>query len=290
LCIVQIMSNFTCVLLGKTLLPMRHLLFAGFSRTVFFAGLLLMGLAGVGAEAAELTLSGYYQGRNLFVQNPYDAGKKEFCTVDVYVNDQKVMSDIKASAYEIDLSPLKIDEAVKVRITHKDDCTPKILNPQVLRAGAAFQFVTFDVTRDAISWTTTGEQPNSMYFVEQFVNNNWLVAKTVYAQGTGKSGVYSVSPTHNSGMNRYRIKSQDKEGKIFYTREVSFNSTQETVTFYPKSVTDKITLSREVPYEVLNASGKVIKKGNGKEIKLKEIKTGVYYLNIDNRTEKFFKK
>ncbi len=269
---------------------MRHLFINGFYNKLFCAGVILIGLVDFGAEAAELTVSGYYQGRNLFVQNPFDANKKEFCTLEVYVNEQKVMSDIKASAYEIDLSILKIDESVKVRITHKDDCTPKILNPQVLRSGAAFQFVTFDVTREAISWTTTGEQLSSMYLVEQFINNNWLVAKTVYAQGTGKSGVYSISPTHHSGINHYRIKSQDKEGKIFYTREVTFDSAQETVTFYPKSVTDKITLSREVPYEVLNASGKVIKKGNGKEIPLKEVKTGVYYLNIDNRTEKFFKK
>jgi hypothetical protein len=262
----------------------------GFNSRFFYIFSFLFCLLSFESSAAELSISGFYQGRNLFVQNPLAIDKKAFCTDEVYVNDQKVMSNIRSSAYEIDLSAFKIDDAIKIRITYKDDCSPKILNPQVLRSGAAFQFISFSVTRDAVSWSTSGEQPNSLFFVEQFMNNNWLSVKTVYSKGTGKSGVYSVAPSHLAGVNRYRIKVQDEEGKIFYTREEVFNSVEESVTFYPKSVTDKITLSRDVPYEVLNSSGKVIKKGNGKEILLKGTKTGVYYLILDKRKEKFFKK
>ncbi|MES2733998.1 MAG: hypothetical protein V4714_19780 [Bacteroidota bacterium] len=262
----------------------------GFNSRFFFVLSIVFCLISLESSAAELSLSGFYQGRNLFVQNPLALDKKAFCTDEVYVNDQKVMSNIRSSAYEIDLSSFTIDDAIKIRITYKDDCSPKILNPQVLRSGATFQFISFSVTREAVNWTTSGEQPNSLFFVEQYMSNNWLAVKTVYSKGTGKSGVYSVAPSHLSGINRYRIKAQDNDGKIFYTREVNFNSVQETVTFYPKSVTDKITLSHDVPYEVLNSSGKIIRKGKGKEILLKGIKTGVYYLNIDSRTEKFYKK
>ncbi|MBC7922842.1 MAG: hypothetical protein H7Z75_17325 [Ferruginibacter sp.] len=255
---------------------------------VFLAGICLVNLE---SRAAELALSGFYQGKNLFVQNPFAADRQSFCTEEVYLNDQKVMSGIKSSAYEIDLSALKVNDAVKVRIVHREGCAPKVLNPQVLRSTAvAFQFISFTVGKDAIRWNTSGEQPNSMYFVEQFISKNWLAIKTIYSKNTTNSGTYSVAPAHSAGLNRYRVKAQDQEGKVFYSREVDFSSVQETVTFYPKSVTDKITLSRAVPYEVLDVKQKTVKRGKGKEIALKELKTGVYYLTIDNRTEKFFKK
>lgn len=255
---------------------------------VFLAGI---GLANPASGAAELALSGFYQGKNLFVQNPLTADRQGFCTQEVYLNGQKVMSGIKSSAYEIDLSVLKINDAVQVRIVHREGCIPKILNPQVLRSTTvAFQFLSFTVDQEAVRWSTSGEQPNILYFVEQFTSNNWLAVKTVYSKNTTNSGTYSVAPVHNVGLNKYRVKAQDQAGAVFYTREVNFSSTQETVTFYPRSVTDKIVLSREVPYQVLNVKQRTIKRGKGKEIALQELQTGVYYLLIDNRTEKFFKK
>ena len=269
---------------------MSHSFFAGIDIKFLRILPLFFCLIAIQGQSAELTLSGFYQGRNLFVQNPFAADKQNYCTSEVYVNDKKVMSNIRSSAYEIDLSEFQIDDAIRIRIAHKEGCTPKILNPQVLRSGATFQFITFSVSKDAIDWTTSGEQSSSMYFVEHFQNNNWLVVKTVYSKGTGKSGVYSVAPAHSLGENRYRIKAQDKDGKVFYSREETYRAIQESVTFYPKSVRDKITLSREIPYEVLSVDGKLIKKGKGKEIALKEIKTGVYYLSIEQRKEKFFKK
>jgi hypothetical protein len=40
----------------------------------------------------------------------------------------------------------------------------------------------------------------------------------------------------------------------------------------------------------LSAKGEVLKEGRGTEIPLADLKTGVYYLDIDKKTEKFFKK
>ena len=85
-------------------------------------------------NAGILTLSGVYHGKNLYVQNPFTGNMKDFCTNEVYVNDRLVMKDIQSSAYEIDLSHLKEQDPVTIKITHKDDCKPKILNPQVIKA------------------------------------------------------------------------------------------------------------------------------------------------------------
>jgi hypothetical protein len=77
---------------------------------------------------------------------------------------------------------------------------------------------------------------------------------------------------------------------MFYSKVIEFDPNAEPITFFPKSVTSKITLSRPTGYEVVDAKGKVLKKGTGTEISLAELKSGVYYLNIENRREKFFKK
>jgi hypothetical protein len=97
--------------------------------------------------------------------------------------------------------------------------------------------------------------------------------------------------THQYKSNKYRIKVQDQEShQIYYSKAVDFELAQAPVTFYPKSVVNKITLSREASYEVRSLKGEVIKKGKGTEIPLADLKTGVYYLNINDKTDRFFKK
>jgi serine protease inhibitor len=126
--------------------------------------------------------------------------------------------------------------------------------------------------------------------VEHFVNGNWLAIKKFEAKNTG-AGIYSLPVTHSDGINKYRIKAQNEEDHhMFYSKVVEFDPNAEPITFFPKSVTSKITLSRPTGYEVVDAKGNVLKKGTGTEISLAELKSGVYYLNIENRKEKFFKK
>lgn len=241
-------------------------------------------------QAGEIVLIGVYQGKNLFVQNPFAPDKQDYCVDEVYVNDVKKMSNIKHSAFEIDLSHLEIDAEVTVKILHKDGCTPKIINPQVLRPSATFQFSNITVNDKSIDWTTTGETPKHMFYVEQFVNGSWLAIKKFEARNTG-AGIYSLPVTHNFGLNKYRIKAQNEDDHhMFYSRVVEYDAKTEPVTFYPKSVTSKIILSRPVGYEIVDIKGNTLKKGKGTEIPLSELKSGVYYLNYDNRSEKFFKK
>jgi len=247
-------------------------------------------LSHISGFAGEIVLSGVYQGKNLYVQNPFSADKKTFCTDEVFVNGVQKMSNIKSSAFEIDLSFLSLHEPVTVKIIYKDECMPKVLNAYVLRASTTFQFNAFSVTPSEMNWTTTGEKTQFMYSVEQLVNNNWRIVTTVPAKGDA-SGIYTIPIAHQFKANKYRIKAQDQENhQIFYSKAVDFVLAQEPVTFYPKSVNTKITLSREADYEVRSLKGEVIKKGKGTEIPLADLKTGVYYLSINDRTERFFKK
>ncbi len=243
-----------------------------------------------GAKAGILTVSGVYQGKNLYVQNPFTGNMKDFCTNDVFVNDVKVMSNIQSSAYEIDLSNLKLNDPVTVKITHKDDCKPKVLNPQVIRASSSFQFSSFNIDPENIMWATKGEKPRGKFFVEHFINNSWVTVKEISGKESGMLNNYDIKSAHHSKLNKYRIKYLENDGQVFYSQVLEFNSDLAPITWYPKRVTDKIYLSRESDFEVLDAYGNVVRKGVGKEINMADLSSGVYYLNVDNTTNKVLKK
>lgn len=251
-------------------------------------GLILLNV--FSAKAGILTLTGVYQGKNLYIQNPFTGNQKDFCANEVFVNDVKVLTNIQSSAFEIDLSHLKVQEPVTIKITHKDDCKPKILNPQVIKATSSFQFSSFNVDKDHLIWSTKGEKAGGKMFVEHFQYNSWVVIKELPAKGGVIINNYDIKASHNSDLNKYRIKFVESDGQVFYSQIVEFKSDLEKVTFYPTRVSDKITLSREADYEILDAVGTVVKKGRGKEVDLTGKTSGVYYLNVDNQTNKIFKK
>lgn len=250
----------------------------------FFVGFITMN-----ANAAVLILAGIYQGKNVYIQNP-PVSESEFCAEEVYVNDVLVMSKITASAFEVDLSHLKMDEPVTVKIVHKEGCKPKVLNPQVLRVNSAFQFNSFIVDERKLTWSTKGEKAGGKMFIEQFLNNNWVVVKEITGHGSITLNNYQIEEMHHSGVNKYRVKFLEHDGPSYYSKVVEYQSSKKPVDFTPKRVTTLVYLSRAVPWEVIDSYGNVIKKGTGKEIDMHSLKEGVYYLNFDNRTEKVLKK
>jgi len=237
-----------------------------------------------------INISGVYQGKNIYVQNPFTSNMQDFCTEDVFVNDVKVMSNVKQSAFEIDLSSLNINDPVVIKITHKDDCKPRILNAQVIKPNSTFQFTSINIDHEIISWATKGEKAGGKFYLEQFIYNNWNTIKEIPSKGSATLNNYAVDEGHHSGTNKYRIKYQEREGVFFYSRVVEHSSLKDPVTFYPKRASTTLFLSRETDYEILDASSVLIKKGKGKEIPIEDLKSGVFYLNVDNKTEKFMKK
>lgn len=236
---------------------------------------------------ADLEIAGVYQGKNLYVQNPFTSNMKDYCTQEVFVNDVRMMSSVNASAYEIDLSFLPINEPVLVRITHKNDCSPKILNPQVVKIKTTFSFNSINLSDNSVAWSAKNEKPRGRYFIERFEFNLWRIVGETYSAETDK---YMVSLNHNSGLNKYRLKYMEENGNILYSEIQEYDSKLAPLEFYPIRVTDLLYLSRETDYEILDKYGNVIKKGVKKEIDLTDFPSDIYYLNADNRTYKFFKK
>lgn len=239
---------------------------------------------------AEFSLTGEYQGKNIFVQNPLSGDRINFCTQSVYLNGELVISQPKTSAFAVDLGHLAVGDAVYIRILHRTDCQPKVINPQVIRSKSPFRFLELTVDGISVNWTAAGEQPYGKYFLEQYRNQKWVNLATVSGKGNFDWNQYTFAPNHHTGENRYRIKYMQGDGELFFSRVATFFHDVEPVSFYPTLVTDKITLSRESDYSVQDTYGNVLLSGKAVEIPLKQLTAGLYILLVDNREERFVKK
>ncbi len=240
--------------------------------------------------AEEFVVTGEYQGKNIYIQNPLSSDNINFCTEYVYLNEEVVVNFPKTSAFEIKLDHLNIGDPLVIKVVHKAGCTPKIINPQVIRSKSKFRFLSTNADENEINWMTTGEYQNGIFYVEKYVGNQWVEDRTVYGKGNMNANQYVTSPSYYAGENKLRIKYTTENGNVFYSRVFQHYSEQDPISFHPIRVSDKIYLSRKTAYQVMDPSGNLIAKGNSEVIDCTKLKTGLYYLNIENRQEKFFKK
>jgi hypothetical protein len=241
------------------------------------------------ANAGEIVITGTYQGKNLYIQNPFTGNLQDFCTLEVFVNNKKASTNLNASAYEIDLSFLQLDDEVLIKIVHKDDCKPKVLNPTVIKSTSNFHFVQLTIDEDHISWTTSHEKQAGKFYLEQFWHNAWVILSEIDSKGGLGTNAYQTTAKHHSGLNKYRIRFKDVNGHFFYSKTTEFTSSKPPITFTPEKVSNTIILSHHAYYEILDKNGVSLLKGSGMYISVSSLKPGDYYLNVDNRTEKFSK-
>jgi len=242
------------------------------------------------AQTAEYTTTGEYQGKNIYVQNPLSQDRINFCTSEVYLNEQLINSSPKTSAYVIDLSHLAVGDPVFIKIVHKEGCIPKIINPQVIRSKSKFQFLNVFADEISIHWSTSGELPYGKFFIEHYKNKKWVNLRTINGKGSFDANQYSIRPEHHTGDNKYRIKYVQNDNKIFFSRVFEYFNDVEPISFFFTMLVDKITLSRESDYTVVDSYGNQITEGKGQVIDLNNLKEGLYFLHVDNREERFVKK
>lgn len=241
------------------------------------------------AWAGELVLSGVYHGSNIYVQNPHD-GNKDFCIKDIYVNGKKHMDAPQASVFTIDLSSFKQNTQVKIEIYHTDGCEPKIINPNAIRVKDEFQFIFLDIDDHQLHWKAKGEKKLGKYFIEKFEHNNWVIERAVDGRGDHHANEYRKPIDHHAGDNKYRLKYLEISGRTYYSEVITFYSQREKITFAPKKVSNALTFSRTTDYEIRDVFGHKVLSGRAVDVDCSSLKTGVYYISFDNRTEKFFKK
>lgn len=265
--------------------------------------LLLFCLTSLASMAGSIVLEGNYQGKNLYVRNPFAGSGVGFCTFEVTVNGNVTTDEWNSSAFEIDLSVHNLDagDRVVVVIKHKDDCggtPPKVLNPEVLNPRSTFEVQSISISNDGVlNWKTTGESGVLTFIIEQKRWNKWVYVGEVEGKGISNTpNSYSFKVTPHSGENKFRVKQVDYTGVPRYSDEVTYDSGLEKLTFNPKKVSDYIKFetssgeSRSTMFEVYDIHGNIVKKGYSDQIDATNLSKGLYYLNYDNSTEEFMKK
>ena len=240
-----------------------------------------------------IELNGIYNGKNLYVQNPFSSNGVGFCVIEVLVNGQNTQDEISSSAFEIDLKAcnLRQGDAVKVVIYHKQGCTPKVLNPEVLKPRSTFDMVSIQVVQEGancfLAWETKNEQGKLNFIIEQYRWNKWVAVSETEGGGQPGQNNYKVKVVPHSGSNTYRVKQIDYTGQPKTSKSAVWMSNTPAVTFDPIKANNVITFSAETLYEIYDQYGNIIKKGFGKEIDVKPLAVGSYFLNYDNIAGQF---
>lgn len=257
----------------------------------------------VQAQGNVIILEGNYQGKSLYVQNPFASGNVGFCVTEVKVNGNITTDEINSSAFEIDLKShkLHIGDKVEIKVMYKDGCKPKVLNPEVLKPKSTFQVVEMSVDKEGtLKWETKSEMGKLTYVIEQFRWNKWMKIGEVEGVGTPGNNEYSFKIAPHSGKNMLRVRQTDFTGQPRVSQMIDFTSNAPEVEFAPAKLSKEkeITFSQkgkagsstETLFEIYDQYGNVVKKGFGAKVDVSNLQKGNYYINYDNKMGEFAKK
>lgn len=272
----------------KNLIEMKKTLLAVLCLYAFFST----------AQEGVLILEGNYQGKNLYVQNPFTSSGVGFCVTEVLVNGNITTDETNSSAFEIDFKPhkLNIGDKVEVKIKHKADCKPKVLNPEVLKPKSTFEVVSMSLDKDGLlKFSTKSETGKLTFVIEQYRWNKWVKAGDVEGVGTPGTNNYGFKLQLHSGKNTVRVRQSDYTGQPRVSKPVEVITDLPEVSFGPmKAKTDIQFIANDKPaetmYEIYDQYGNIVKKGYGSKIDVSNLPKGGYFLNYDNKMGEFVKK
>jgi len=251
-------------------------------------------LASAGSTmAGTIVIEGKYQDKNLYIQNGYAGNGVGFCTYEVTINGKTTTDEINSSAFEIDFAAYQIKPGtpVVVEIKHKDDCSPKVLNPEALKPRATFEVVNINIDKNGLlNWSTKNEMGSLPFIVEQFRWNKWIRVGEVEGKGTKDNNNYTFQTTAHSGENKFRVKQIGYGDLAKTSTNVTFVSSVDQPTFTMNKDNKSIDFSSETMYEVYDLYGNVVKRGFGSKLDIANLAKGAYYLCYDNIMTDFKKK
>lgn len=256
--------------------------------TAVVAALLLVGAQL--AQAEELTITGTYQGENIYVKNPFAASGVGFCAYEVTVNGMITTDEINSSAFEVDLSGynFKVGDDVSIVIRYKRGCVPMVLNATSLQAQKPAKFESVLVKNGVLSFKTSGETGPLPFIIEQFRWNKWVKVGEVQGRGHNQQS-YEVNVRTHTGANKFRVRQSTGNRKVqSFSKEAVTIVPQPPVTF--KNSKTEVVFSAETMYELYDQYGSIVFKGFGKSINISTLSNGRYYLNYDNAQGEFSKK
>lgn len=257
-----------------------------FAISLFFPSLFAAGQE-VGWYKNETYLAGVYQGKTLFIQNPFNRTKMSFCVDEVRINDTRVNIDYKLSALKIDFDGFDLNTPVQIKVIHNDTlCRPVIINPDAVLFHTIFRFSAISLSDSALVWYTKGERGAGYFEVERLHNGVWMEEEIIEASGQYEGKEYVHFPNLEEGANKYRVKYTFPEGSRvshLYSREVEFEHYPEPVEFKPKSVKTSLYLSRSTHFEIYDDGHTLVLEGQGTEIDVRVLRRGRYVIYFNGK-------
>lgn len=251
-------------------------------------------LVGTAASAETIVLQGHYQGKNIFIQNPFSEAGVGFCVYQVTVNDKVSTDEINSSAFEVDLSiwNFRVGDPVVIKVMHKDGCEPLVLNPEVLKPKSTFDIISQEISADGVfTWTTTNETGELPFIIQQKRWNKWIRVGQVMGKGTPGEHTYSFKVMPHSGENTFRVMQMDMTNRPRVSEGVGYTdpSVARVGWTYDKKA-DMIRMSQGSLYEIYDRFGNIVKRGYSTDIQVHDLFKGEYYFNYDNSMGESFVK
>ena len=243
--------------------------------------------------ASVMVVDGNYQGKNLYVKNPFAPSGVGFCIYEVSVNGKTTTDEINSSAFEIDLSlfRFKLGAPILVRIKYKNGCKPRVINPEVLKPQSTCKYSSVSVVNGLMKWKTNGETGKLPFVIEQKKWNKWVKVGEIEGLGTPEENNYEFRINPHSGENTFRIKQKGFSGRPNLSHSKTYYNKIASADFMPKKVRDVITFTYATSYEIYDYLGNIVQRGYGDSVDLSDLEKGEFYINYDVKFgEKFFKK
>lgn len=244
-------------------------------------------------NAGVLIVEGKFQNKNIYIQNSFGGNGVGFCATEIKVNGKITTDEVNSSAFEIDLAAMNIKPGQKVviEISHKSDCMPVVLNPEVLKPRPTFEVVSMNINSTGVlKWTAKNESGSLPYVVEQFKWNKWVYVGEVQGLGSPENHDYSFQIATHSGENKFRIKQVGLGSTPKLSSAVILNSNTDKPSFMITKDNKAIQYTIETAFEIYDAFGSIVKKGFGKVTNIENLAKGKYYLCYDNQVTEFDKK
>ncbi|MFT5169165.1 MAG: hypothetical protein ACI8P3_004413, partial [Saprospiraceae bacterium] len=167
----------------------------------------------------------------------------------------------------------------------------------ILNGPLPVELLSFEVSKEfdeiLLAWSTASESDNEGFEIQHSQNAiDWKKVDFVDGKGDTNSTSY-YSYIHENplvGINYYRLKQMDFDGRMDYSNTLSqfINTEEQTISTYPNPVVDflQVDLPKgEFMATVLNAEGRVVtntEMTNNASLDFSDFNSGIYFLLIKN--------
>lgn len=152
-----------------------------------------------------------------------------------------------------------------------------------------------------LSWNTLSEINNNYFEIQRASNgNNFQSIGMVEGNGNStKEEKYSfIDPNPSIGMNYYKLKQVDLDGKFEFSNTIRIENKSEKVKIYPTNVISSVNIqiadTELANLTIINSAGENIKNvalnSTFNTVDLSELVSGVYFAKVESKTQSYIQR